>query len=823
MTDFQEQRLAHKSAFTNFLDQDLGQSSYVNKINKMCEAEEHRLLVDLNDIRLQNQDLARGLMESPAEYLPPFEEALEDLVRNQRPKYLLEGQTVHIGFTGSFGFHRVSPRELLSPLLSKLVCLEGIITKCSLVRPKVSKSVHYCPTTGEFVSREYRDITSNSGLPTGSSYPTRDADGNLLETEYGLSVYHDHQSVTVQEMPENAPPGQIPCSVDLVLEDDLVDLAKPGDRVAIVGVFKACPHQAKGATSGMFRTLIVANTVRQLAKDVQQPSFSQEDMKNIRRLVKRKDLFDIVGDSLAPSIFGHDMIKKALALQLLGGHEKNLPNGTHLRGDVNVLMVGDPSVAKSQMIRAVMNVAPLSISTTGRGSSGVGLTAAVTQDKETGERRLEAGAMVLADRGLVCIDEFDKMNDSDRVAIHEVMEQQTVTIAKAGIQTTLNARCSVLAAANPIYGAYDHSRSITFNIALPDSLLSRFDVVFVVLDQSTTDTDRLISEHVLRMHRYRKPGDTSQNVGTHEFMTALTRPVGEEDEEKVSEDTPMWVKYNRLLHGKTAGKKRRELLSTAFLKKYMHWCKFLKPPQLTDDAVNYIAEQYSEMRQDKSQEGAEKTLPVTARSLETMIRLSTAHAKLRQSKDVTLEDTEAALGVMKYAIYADEKRKMDKQAAADAQAELEQLNKEKVEEAAKENEAAPEGAVAMDVEPRQARSRRGREEIEEDAGAKGPESQPSKRQRQETQEETPETEPLPAAAGPVEITDEYYKSFMRVLLKIASPQGDDAQKVLSITAVKIQVNLLAPGEFPEEAITALLNKMDSEGKIMITGDAFSIL
>jgi DNA replication licensing factor MCM3 len=551
-----------------------------------------------------------------------------------------------------------------------MVSLEGIVTKCSLVRPKVVKSVHWNEAKSTFHFREYRDQTMTAnGAASTSVYPTEDNEGNPLVTEYGYCTYRDHQTISIQEMPERAPAGQLPRGVDVILDDDMVDKVKPGDRIQLVGIYRSLGNRNAGQGSSTFKTLILANNIILLSSKsgggIAQATITDTDIRNINKISKQKKVFDLLSQSLAPSIYGHDYIKKAILLMLLGGMEKNLDNGTHLRGDINILMVGDPSTAKSQLLRFVLNTAPLAIATTGRGSSGVGLTAAVTSDKETGERRLEAGAMVLGDRGVVCIDEFDKMSDVDRVAIHEVMEQQTVTIAKAGIHTSLNARCSVVAAANPIYGQYDIHKDPHKNIALPDSLLSRFDLLFIVTDDIEDVRDRQVSEHVLRMHRYRQPG-TEEGAPVREQLNQ-TLGVGLEEEADANKPSDVYEKYNVMLHAGvtvTVGRgsaRKVEVLSIPFIKKYIQYAKSRIKPVLTKGAADYVVSVYSALRNDDMEGNQRKTSPMTPRTLETLIRLASAHAKARLSNRVEEKDAKVAEGVLRFALFKevveDERRK----------------------------------------------------------------------------------------------------------------------------------------------------------------------
>ncbi|XP_073439830.1 maternal DNA replication licensing factor mcm3 [Dendrobates tinctorius] len=645
----QELREAQRE-YLDFLDDDQDQGIYHGKVRDMIGANEHRLVVNLNDLRRKNERRANILLSNAFLEVIAFQRALKDLVASIDATYAKQFEEFSVGFEGSFGSKHVSPRTLIAGFLGNLVCVEGIVTKCSLVRPKVMRSVHYCPATKKTLERKYTDLTTLEAFPSTAIYPTKDEENNPLETEYGLSTYRDHQTLSIQEMPERAPAGQLPRSIDIIADDDLVDKCKPGDRVQIVGVYRCLPSKQGGFTSGTFRTILLANNIKPMSKEIA-PTFSANDVAKIKKFCKvhSKDIFDQLSKSLAPSIHGHEYIKKAILCMLLGGNEKVLENGTRIRGDINVLLIGDPSVAKSQLLRYVLHTAPRAIPTTGRGSSGVGLTAAVTTDQETGERRLEAGAMVLADRGVVCIDEFDKMSDMDRTAIHEVMEQGRVTIAKAGIQARLNARCSVLAAANPVYGRYDQYRTPMENIGLQDSLLSRFDLLFIVLDQMDADNDREIADHVLRIHRYRTPGEQdgyAMPLGCSVEIFATDDPNATD---VTDQELQIYEKHDTLLHGPR--KNKSKIVSMEFIRKYIHVAKLIKPV-LTSEAADHISQEYAKLRShDEINNDRARTMPVTARALETMIRLATAHAKVRMSKTIDRQDAEMALELVQFAYF----------------------------------------------------------------------------------------------------------------------------------------------------------------------------
>ena len=625
-----------------------------------------RVSMDINRMRESDPSLVKMVLKNPLKIIPLMEKKLDEISTNFKGEKVQSNtiqskkeEKMHLNLQGMLGTHLVSPRGLTAELTNQYVGVQGIVTRISQVRSKLVYSVHYCEETKKGNIKEYNDQmkiaeSSNTyGQPLNGNFeigkasgfmnnaiPQRDINHNPLTLEYGHSKFKNNQTILLQEPPERTPLGQLPRSIEVILEGDLVDKVKPGDRIQVNGVFKTISTMATN-TSGGVKTVLIGTNVQQLNNDIQQNEFTGDDLKRIRELAKQRNVFDVLANSIAPGIYGHQDIKRALVLQLLGGNETNLEDGTHLRGDINILMIGDPSTAKSQFLRYMLNIAPNAINTTGKGSTGVGLTAAVVVDRDLGERHLEAGAMVLGDRGIVCIDEFDKMNEVDRVAIHEVMEQQTVTIAKAGIHVSLNARCSVLAAANPIYGQYQSEISASRNIGFPDSLLSRFDLCFIILDEHSSELDRKISEKVIDNHMF----------------TIDAAKFGDDAEDKVIEPeikleenkkTTMYEKYNP-----RSKSDNNNILTKEFLRKYIYYAKNKINPSLTREATDYISKSWRSIREKSiSEEWKGKTIPVTVRTLESLIRLATAYAKSRLSQKVEKQDALNAVELLTNSFFA---------------------------------------------------------------------------------------------------------------------------------------------------------------------------
>eukprot|EP00835_Amoeboradix_gromovi_P000451 NODE_16_length_41655_cov_0.272813.p2 type:complete len:666 gc:universal NODE_16_length_41655_cov_0.272813:14835-16832(+) len=606
--------------FVRFLEQPFPMGTYNDRLqNKDMKA----LVVSLEHLRQYNYVLVDGLLNEPILFYPSLVRA----VNESAIQFGIEKKMV--GLMGIMADHHVTPRGLRSHLLNKMVCVDCIVTKAALTKPKLKRSVQL---NSELVriERVYNDGHGiDDEIATSTAIPTHDSRGMALELQPGLSDYENHQYLVAQEIPELTPAGQLPRSIDIMLSGYLCDSVKPGDRLQVVGFYRTM-----GSLQSNFKRSVVAIHINLLNKTASSTKVSPDEIAEMRRLVNDEDdIIELLGASIAPSIYGNEIVKRGLLLSLLGGVEKELEQGGRLRGSINVLMVGDPSTGKSQLLRYVTKVAPLSVSTTGRGATGVGLTAAVSHDQESGEKTLEAGACVLADQGHVLLDEFDKMSDIDRVAIHEVMEQQSITIAKAGICVTLNARCSIIAAANPIYGLYDESIDPAKNIHLPDSLLSRFDLLFIMLDRPNEAHDSELADHVLRSRRYipsqYEIGQVMEDVPL-QYMT--------EAADQTDEITASVIIVNN-----------QRVVNSQFLKKYIWYARSVIKPKLEDKASRFITRKYGELR--NANYDKKKTLPVTVRSLETLIRLSTAFAKARLSNTINIKDAEDAFDMLKYSLF----------------------------------------------------------------------------------------------------------------------------------------------------------------------------
>ncbi|KAJ3118337.1 Mcm2-7 hexameric complex component [Nowakowskiella sp. JEL0407] len=493
----------------------------------------------------------------------------------------------------------VSVREVKGTDVGHLVTIRGIATRTSNVKPLAVVLCLSCDSCG---SEIFQEVTSKEFMPLTSCISDVCKKNNTkgkLYMQTRASKFLKFQEVKIQELTEQVPMGHIPRTMTLHLYEDLVRTLSPGDNVVVTGIWLPTPYEGyKAMSAGLIAdTYLEVHHVEKVKKQYSQMKLDYPLVSRIEELVRGGNLYTKLARSIAPEIYGHDDVKKALLLLLVGGTNRHMPDGMKIRGDINICLMGDPGVAKSQLLKYISKIAPRGVYTTGRGSSGVGLTASVNRDPVTDEMVLEGGALVMADGGVACIDEFDKMDEGDRTAIHEVMEQQTISISKAGITTTLNARTSILAAANPQFGRYNPRMKATENINLPAALLSRFDLLFLILDRQNQDDDHRLASHVTYVHMH----------GTH--------PPRDQDDEVV--DVELMREY------------------IAFSRQFN--------PVLTKEVVDFVVNSYVTLRKNDE---AKEFQYISARTLLSIIRMATALARLRFSAEVDTPDVDEALRLM---------------------------------------------------------------------------------------------------------------------------------------------------------------------------------
>jgi replicative DNA helicase Mcm len=551
------------------------------------------LIIDFNDLCSFNLDLARIVLENPSETILDLGAVVHSKLRIKDPLYSETVDRVNIRFRK---LPAETPlRKIGADYIGKLIMLNGIIVRASAVTPLIIRAAFKCSSCNQmiYIEQDGQILKKPVKCPYSDCGSRRGFDLVLKDSEF-----IDSQRVTIQERPEDLPPGQLPRSLDIDLREDLVDNGRPGDRISLTGILDLIQKFGRGGALRTFDLVLNANHLEISGRDMELMELTQEDEAEVLKLSEDPWIHRKLMQSIAPSIYGLESIKEAILYLLFGGVEKELTD-VRIRGDINLLLVGDPGTGKSQLIQFASKIAPRGLLTTGRGSTAAGLTAAVVKEGGTGSFVLEAGALVLADKGVCCIDEIDKMREEDRGAIHPAMEQQIVPIAKGGIVATLNARASIIAAANPSLGRYNPYQTIAENINLPITLLSRFDLIFVLRDTPETEKDLIMAEHVLNLHK--------------------------------GEESTVHSPIDPLL-----------------LRKYISYSKKIKP-KITDDVIKRFKEFYVQMRNASVEGGEASAVSITARQLESLVRLAEARARSELRKEVVVEDTEAVINlVQKY-------------------------------------------------------------------------------------------------------------------------------------------------------------------------------
>ena len=563
--------------------------NYRELLIKQAAKSEPIIEVDIEDISAFDENLFQLILSNTSEALEELDKGASEVCE------MLTRLKLRFQVSLTSQQRPISLRDLSSDLVGQLIVVPGIVVSVSKPSTKITFVVARCRSCGHRHTQNQDPGLSGVDLPRVCQGPQQVGRREKCPLDPFVIIpeeceYIDQQTLKMQERPEDVPTGEMPRTVSAILDKYLVDKVTPGSRVTLVGIFSVYGKKNNVAVRNSYLRG-VGVVIDQSEQGRYKHFYTIDDEEMFYSMSRDPDIYNKVAKSIAPSVFGNEDIKKAISCLLFGGTRKLLPDGTRLRGDINVLLIGDPSTAKSQFLKFVARVAPIAVYTSGKGSSAAGLTASVVRDSTSREFQLEGGAMVLADGGVVCIDEFDKMKPDDRVAIHEAMEQQTISVAKAGITTILNSRTSVLAAANPIHGSYDDLKMAQEQIDLQTTILSRFDCIFLVRDIRNEESDKAMAAHVVSLH-----------MGN-------TIALEEQGEIEIND-----------------------------LRKYIAFARSKCAPKLQEESMVLLQNHYVADRR-KQANGA---FPITVRQLEAVIRISESLAKMSLSPIVTTAHVEEA-------------------------------------------------------------------------------------------------------------------------------------------------------------------------------------
>ncbi|PIN70688.1 AAA family ATPase [Candidatus Woesearchaeota archaeon CG11_big_fil_rev_8_21_14_0_20_43_8] len=572
--------------------QEFLEAEYYEELLSKATKEERFLVIDFRKLTKFSPELAENLLENPTEVLKAGEISIEHI------DLPFEAKKFRIRFSKLSDNETICIRDIRSKHIGKFLKIEGVVKQKSDVRPLVTSAKFECPSCGNIIPMLQLDSNFRE--------PSRCGCGRKGKFRLLSKDLVDAQGMALEENPEMLDGGDQPKRLNILLQEDLVSpisdkKTNPGSKVTIAGIIKEIPIIIQGNKTTKFDLIMEGNYLEPLEEDYSQIKIITEEEIKIKELSADPRIFEKLTTSLAPSIYGHERVKEALLLQLFSGVSKKKTDGVRRRGDIHILLIGDPGSGKSQLLKRLSYVAPKARYVSGKGVSGAGLTAAVVKDEFLKGWSLEAGALVLANKGICMIDELDKMSKEDRSAMHEALEQQTVTISKANIQATLRSETTVLAAANPKFGRFDPYEIIAKQIDLPSSLINRFDLIFPVRDLPDKEKDTMMASFILDLH-----------------------------------------KKNIDMEGE---------IPTELLRKYISYARQKCHPVLTDKAIEEIKSYYIKMRNSGgSDENNMKAIPISARQLEALIRLAEASAKIRLSPEVTIRDAKRSIGLVHYCL-----------------------------------------------------------------------------------------------------------------------------------------------------------------------------